>query len=226
MHATSLLAQYANCLWKPELDAVIAPDLIPRLSRFLETERRQFTVYPSDDQIFAALNLCPLQNTRVVLIGQDPYHGPGQAHGLAFSVRQGVTSPPSLRNMLKELRADLGDESLAEADLSAWATQGVLLLNAVLSVRDGQPGSHANKGWEQFTDAVIKTVSDRPEHCVFLLLGNYAAKKAERIDAEKHTIVQAAHPSPLSASRGFFGSKVFSRVNAALSSHHQPTIHW
>ena len=222
----SLLDQYARCRWKSDLNAALPAELMKELDSFLEAERKIWQVYPPEQHIFAALDYTPLENTRVVLIGQDPYHGPGQAHGLAFSVPVGVALPPSLKNMLKELNTDIGPPQAVAGNLSTWANQGVLLLNTVLTVREAQPGSHASNGWEVFTDTVIKTVDARSEHVVFLLLGNHAAKKLSLIDRTRHTVVQAAHPSPLSASRGFFGSRVFSRVNAALAAHQQATIEW
>ena len=189
------------------------------LSRFVEVERQRTAVYPPEGLTFAALEATPPEKVRVVLLGQDPYHGAGQAHGLCFSVPRGVRVPPSLRNLVRELETDLGVRSPAHGDLSAWATVGVLLLNTVLTVPEGQAGAHAGKGWEPFTDAVLAAI---PEPVVFLLLGAHARRKAATI-ASKHRLIEAAHPSPLSA-RAFLGSKPFSRVQAALASLGGPEI--
>ena len=201
-------------------------DYFGALEVFLDRERERHTVYPPRDQVFRALELTPLRDVRVVLIGQDPYHGPGQAHGLAFSVRPGVPKPPSLRNLLKELRDDVGVPIPEEGDLTPWARRGVLLLNAVLTVREGEPGSHRGRGWEAFTDAVIAAVSEGPAPAVFLLLGNRAPEKAAGVDRDRHVVIGAPHPSPLSAWRGFFGSRVFSRASDALRGVGRDPVDW
>ena len=196
------------------------------LGNFLDDERRTETVHPPRGDVFRALDLTPLASVRVVLVGQDPYHGPGQAHGLAFSVPEGVAKPPSLRNLLKELHEDLGVEVPENGDLTPWARRGVLLLNAVLTVREGAPGSHRGRGWERFTDAVVRAVDGGPDPVVFLLLGNRAQEKAEGVDRSRHAVVEAPHPSPLSAYRGFFGSRVFSRCNEALEAAAREPVDW
>ena len=201
-------------------------DYFGALEAFLDRERERHTVYPPRDQVFRALELTPLGDVRVVLIGQDPYHGPGQAHGLAFSVRAGVPKPPSLRNLLKELHDDVGVPIPEDGDLTPWARRGVLLLNAVLTVREGEPGSHRGRGWEEFTDAVIAAASEGPAPAVFLLLGNRAREKAAGVDRDRHAVIEAPHPSPLSAWRGFFGSRVFSRVNDALMDLGRDPVDW
>lgn len=210
----------------PRLAAERAEPYFQRLESYLDDEYRRSTVYPPRPLVFRALELTPFRSVRVVLLGQDPYHGPGQAHGLAFSVPPGITPPPSLRNLFRELNADLGAAIPASGDLSAWACRGVLLLNAVLTVREGEPGSHAGRGWERFTDAVIERVAAKRNRVVFLLLGSHARGKAERIAGDRHATVEASHPSPLSARRGFFGSRVFSRVNARLEEAGRPPIDW
>ena len=176
--------------------------------------------------MFAALHLTALSQVKVLILGQDPYHGPGQAHGLCFSVRPGTPPPPSLKNIFTELRDDLGIEAPAHGDLSAWARQGVLLLNATLTVRARQAASHQGKGWERFTDAVIRAVNDKPERVVFILWGNAARKKPALVDTDRHVVVESAHPSPLSAHRGFFGSRPFSRANEALVAAGREPVDW
>jgi uracil-DNA glycosylase len=212
--------------WRPFLDAETEKPYFAKLREFVDHERRTHTVYPPEEEVFAALELTPYERVKVMILGQDPYHGPGQAHGLAFSVRPGVTPPPSLRNMLRELRDDVGCPVPDNGDLVPWAEQGVLLLNAVLTVRAGEPNSHKGKGWETFTDAVIRAVNDHPEPVVFVLWGGYAGKKEALIDAGRHTVLKAAHPSPLSAKRGFFGSRPFSKINAALQEVGQAPVDW
>lgn len=183
-------------------------------------------IYPSAENVFQAFVLTPFEEVKVVLLGQDPYHGPGQAMGLSFSVPEAVKIPPSLRNIYQELSTDLGLSLPTHGDLTRWATQGVLLLNSVLTVEGGKPGSHADLGWEQFTDAVIRILSERKEHLVFILWGNYAKQKAVLIDTAKHTIITSPHPSPFSAYSGFFGSRPFSQANTALERYNYPKVNW
>jgi uracil-DNA glycosylase len=196
------------------------------LEAFVEREYAGETVYPANDAVFRALELTPLDDVRVVLLGQDPYHGPGQAHGLAFSVPPGVPKPPSLRNLLRELDDDLGAPAPEHGTLTPWARRGVLLLNTVLTVREGEAASHAGVGWERFTDAVLREVARTPDPVAFLLLGNHARRKARSVDRSRHAVVEATHPSPLSAHRGFFGSRVFSRVNALLEAAGRDPVDW
>lgn len=183
-------------------------------------------VFPPQELVFNALHLCPFEDVRVVILGQDPYHGPGQAHGLSFSVPDGIKTPPSLRNIYKEITSDLGKEMPISGDLEHWTAQGVLLLNATLTVEAGQPGSHQKLGWETFTDTIIRKISDEKEHVVFLLWGNFARAKCALIDDTKHLILYAPHPSPLSAYTGFFGSRHFSKTNTYLASHGITPIEW
>lgn len=201
-------------------------DWFRALEAFVDAEYDRATVYPPRPEIFQALALTPFRDVRVVLLGQDPYHGPGQAHGLAFSVRPGVTKPPSLRNLLGELYDDTGAAVLTDGTLEAWARRGVLLLNTVLTVREGEPGSHAGMGWERFTDAVIGRVSGKRNRVVFLLLGGHARQKAALVDRQRHAVLEAPHPSPLSAHRGFFGSRIFSRANRLLEEVGRPPVDW
>lgn len=196
------------------------------LQNFLEKERRIHTIYPPEEEVFTAFTHTPYDEVRVLILGQDPYHDEGQAHGLAFSVRSGVKPPPSLVNMFKELHEDIDCEKPDQGCLIPWAQQGVLLLNTVLTVRAHQPHSHRDKGWEIFTDAVIGRVNERTTPVVFVLWGSAAQKKANMIDTSRHTIIQSAHPSPLSAHRGFFGSRPFSAMNKALHEAGQPQINW
>ncbi len=197
-----------------------------QLRSFLQEEKKRYRVYPPGPLIFNALNSTPPDKVKAVIIGQDPYHGPGQAHGLCFSVPPGTPIPPSLRNIFTELHDDLGIAPPGHGHLQAWAEQGVLLLNAVLTVRHGQAGSHQGRGWETFTDCVISHINNRLEHVVFLLWGSYAHKKGAQIDARRHGIIRAPHPSPLSAHRGFFGSRPFSRANTYLKTHGKQPIDW
>jgi len=184
-------------------------------------------VYPQPKNIFRAFELTPFDNVEVVILGQDPYHGPRQANGLCFAVGEGVALPPSLQNIFKEIESDLGQPLVHKTgDLERWAKQGVLLLNATLTVRAHKAGSHQGKGWEQFTDAVIRELSDKKENLVFMLWGNYAKQKGAHIDRERHLVIQSAHPSPFSAASGFFGSKPFSKTNAYLASHGKNIIDW
>jgi uracil-DNA glycosylase len=212
--------------WNPLLRGEFDKPYWAELQAFVATERREHTVYPPHDDVFTALRLTPHAETKVVIIGQDPYHGPQQAHGLAFSVRHGVRIPPSLRNIHKELHADLGLPVPAHGNLERWARQGVLLLNTSLTVRAGQAGSHSGKGWETFTDQVIDVVNDTADPVVFVLWGNHARRKAARIDTRRHRIIESAHPSPLSARNGFFESRPFSRANALLAELGRDPVDW
>ncbi len=213
--------------WKSRLAEQFATPYMADLKQFLA---RQYTagkvIYPAPQYIFKALDLTPFEEVKVVILGQDPYHGPHQAHGLCFSVPQGVQAPPSLQNIFKELVADLGVDYPQTTDLTAWAKQGVLLLNATLTVEQGLAGSHQDQGWEQFTDAIIHLLNDQKENVVFILWGAYAQKKGEFIDKNKHCILAAPHPSPLSAHRGFLGSRPFSQANDYLLSTLQLPIDW
>jgi len=213
--------------WRPVLAAEFEKPYFQKLTAWVRGEYATTAVYPPGGQIFHAFDACPFEQVRVVILGQDPYHGRNQAHGLAFSVNEGITVPPSLQNIFKELRADLPDTLIPpHGNLDRWASQGVLLLNATLTVRAATPGSHQKKGWEEFTDEVIRQVSAGRPHVVFILWGAYAQKKVELIDANKHLIITAAHPSPYSADRGFFGSKPFSRTNEWLTSQGETPIQW
>lgn len=212
--------------WREALRDELAQPAAAALADFVATERAAHTIYPPAGEEFTALALTPLAEVRAVILGQDPYHGPGQAHGLAFSVRQGVPIPPSLKNIYKELRADLGLAPPDHGHLAEWARHGVLLLNTVLTVRAGAANSHKGRGWERLTDAIIRAVSARPTPAVFLLWGAPAQKKAALVDEGRHAILRAAHPSPLSAHNGFFGSRPFSQANAALAERGQPPVDW
>jgi uracil-DNA glycosylase len=196
------------------------------LSQFVERERLQHVVYPAHSDVYAALRLTPLEKTRVVLLGQDPYHGAGQAHGLSFSVPSGVALPPSLRNIMKERQADVGLPISPHGNLTAWAQQGVLLLNSTLTVREGEAGSHRGQGWETFTDALLAAVNAKDHRVVFVLWGSTAQQKHVLITGEHHVVLRAPHPSPLSAHRGFFGSSPFSQVNKALEEVGEIPIDW
>jgi uracil-DNA glycosylase len=212
--------------WKHELADEFAKPYWAELQEFVTREREEHTVYPPADEVYTAFQLTPFEDVHVFLLGQDPYPGPNQAHGLCFSVKQGVPLPGSLRNMYKELHDDLGIAPAKTGYLVKWAEQGMLMLNAVLTVRAGQPNSHKGKGWEAFTDEVIRRVGEKDDPVVFVLWGAYAQKKIKLIDTDKHTIIQSAHPSPLSAANGFFGSRPFSKVNAALKKHGHKPIDW
>lgn len=213
--------------WKTQLADEFRQPYLAALRDFLVGEYTAGKrVYPRPTEIFAALNLTPFDRVKVVLLGQDPYHGPGQAHGLCFSVRRGIPAPPSLQNMFQELSSDLGIPPPQTTDLTPWAQQGVLLLNATLTVQEGTAGSHQKKGWEEFTDAIIHLVNDHKEHVVFLLWGAFAQAKGAFIDRERHCVLESPHPSPLSAHRGFFGSRPFSRTNDYLLSTLQAPIDW
>jgi uracil-DNA glycosylase len=223
------LCGMATTDWNPLLRGEFDKDYWTQLQAFVTDERSRHTVYPPHDDVFSALHLTPFSDVRVVILGQDPYHGPQQAHGLAFSVRHGVRVPPSLQNIHKELHADLGLAIPDHGNLEAWARQGVLLLNTSLTVRAGQAGSHSGKGWETFTDRVIDTVAARPEPAVFVLWGNHARNKRDRIAAasnQRHVVVESPHPSPFSANNGFFGSRPFSAVNRALAAMDYSPIDW
>jgi len=213
--------------WHPFLTPEFKTPYFLRLVDFVEKEYSTQVCYPPKPMVFNALTLCPLADLNVVIIGQDPYHGKGQANGLAFSVHEGIPHPPSLINIFKELQTDLGIPYPQSGDLSSWATQGVLLLNATLTVREGQAGSHQKQGWEQFTDFVIQTISNECADVVFLLWGGYARKKKSLIDAQKHLILESGHPSPLSANRGYwFGNQHFSKANRYLASKGKNPIDW
>ena len=212
--------------WLPALAEETTKPYYEQLYRFIGEERRKYKVYPPGEDVFNALRYTPLERVRVVIIGQDPYHDENQAHGLSFSVRPGVPPPPSLLNIFKELRDDVQFRIPNHGCLIPWAEQGVLLLNAVLTVRAHQANSHQGKGWENFTDAVLRAVNARESRVVFLLWGSYAQRKAEWIDRDRHIVLTAPHPSPLSASRGFFGCRHFSKTNAALKASGLPAIDW
>ncbi len=212
--------------WKSKLKDEFEKEYFVKLAEFVKEEYKVKTIYPSGGLIFNAFNLCPFPNVKAVIIGQDPYHGPGQAHGLCFSVREGVDFPPSLINIFKEIELDMGISRPTSGNLERWASQGVLLLNATLTVRAHQAGSHQKKGWEQFTDSVITTLNNEKQNIVFFLWGAYAQKKGESIDRSKHLVLESVHPSPLSASRGFFGNKHFSRCNDYLRENGIEPINW
>jgi uracil-DNA glycosylase len=213
--------------WKQALQTEFDAPYMTNLKAFLLAEREAGKIiYPQGAQWFAALDATPLESVRVVILGQDPYHGEGQAHGLCFSVQKGVRPPPSLMNIYKEMKADLGFDPPHHGHLSCWAAQGVLLLNAVLTVERGKAAAHQGKGWERFTDAIIKQVNDQPHSVVFILWGTYAQKKAAFVDRSRHLILTSVHPSPLSAHNGFFGSKPFSKANAFLSAKGRGEVDW
>lgn len=212
--------------WKEHLAPEFEADYFSRLTDFVKNEYSKYPVYPPGKLIFNAFNSCPFDKVKVVIIGQDPYHEPGQAHGLCFSVNDGVPFPPSLQNIFKEIQEDLGTPPPASGNLTRWTEQGVLLMNATLTVRAHQAGSHQNKGWEVFTDAAIKHLAEEREHLVFILWGSYAQKKGAVINRNKHLVLSSAHPSPLSAYRGFFGNKHFSKANSYLIEHGKEPIIW
>ncbi len=212
--------------WKHALAEEFEKPYFSTLSQTVKAAFLAGPVYPPPKFVFNAFALCPFTSVRVVILGQDPYHGEGQAHGLSFSVPEGIKNPPSLQNIYKELASDIGVAPRTSGNLEAWATQGVFLLNATLTVLPGQPGSHQGLGWETFTDSVIKTISDQKKHVVFILWGKYAQAKKSLIDESKHFIIESPHPSPFSAYTGFFGSKPFSRTNEYLKSHGQTPIQW
>ncbi len=212
--------------WKEQLQGEFGKPYFLQLAEFIRGEYASRTIFPPGRLIFNAFDLCPFNEAKVAIIGQDPYHDDGQANGLCFSVNKGIDLPPSLQNIFKEIASDLGKPAPVDGDLTRWARQGVLLLNATLTVRAHQAGSHQGRGWESFTDAAIKALSDKREHVVFILWGAYAKAKAALIDSSKHCILTSAHPSPLSAHRGFFGCKHFSKANAYLEANGIKGIDW
>ncbi|TNM27751.1 uracil-DNA glycosylase [Streptomyces sedi] len=211
--------------WQKVLGEELDQPYFKELTAFVEEQRAAGPVFPPEDEVFAALDATPFEDVKVLVLGQDPYHGAGQGHGLCFSVRPGVRVPPSLRNIYKEMHAELGLPIPDNGYLMPWARQGVLLLNAVLTVRAGEANSHKGQGWERFTDAVIRAVSDRPDPAVFVLWGAYARKKLPLIDTERHVVVEGAHPSPLSAKK-FFGSRPFTRINEAIAAQGHSPVDW
>ena len=213
--------------WRPVLADEFEKPYFQRLIAFVKGEYATATVYPAGSQIFHAFDATPFDQVKVVILGQDPYHGRGQAHGLSFSVQDGQRTPPSLVNIFKELQADIPGTAVATSgNLDRWAQQGVLLLNATLTVRASEPASHQKHGWEEFTDAVIRKVSDERPHVVFILWGAYAGKKSDLIDERKHLVIKSVHPSPFAADKGFFGSKPFSKANAWLVEHRLAPVKW
>lgn len=212
--------------WGQKLKEEFEKDYFLNLVQFVKHEYESQTIYPPGKLIFSAFDHCSFEDLKVVIIGQDPYHGPNQANGLCFSVADGIRQPPSLQNIFKEIKDDLNQPIPTSGNLERWASQGVLLLNATLTVRANTPGSHQDKGWEQFTDAVIKLISDKKENVVFLLWGAYAQKKGAIIDDKKHHVLSSAHPSPFAAYRGFFGNNHFSKTNAYLHELGVSEIEW
>jgi uracil-DNA glycosylase len=212
--------------WKSKLQSEFEKEYFLRLSEFVKEEYKKNTIYPPGSMIFNAFNSCSFDKIKAVIIGQDPYHGPGQAHGLCFSVREGVESPPSLINIFKEIENDLGYKPLQSGNLERWSAQGVLLLNATLTVRAHMAGSHQNKGWEEFTDSVINVLNREKNSLVFFLWGAYAQRKGESIDRTRHLVLESVHPSPLSAYRGFFGNKHFSKCNDYLKEKGIEPVDW
>ena len=213
--------------WRPALADEFEKPYFQKLIAFVKGEYATAAVYPAGSHIFHAFDATPLDQVKVVILGQDPYHGRGQAHGLSFSVQDGQRTPPSLINIFKELQSDIPGTAVAtNGNLDRWAQQGVLLLNATLTVRAGEPASHQKRGWEEFTDAVIRKVSNEQPHVVFILWGAYAGKKSELIDERKHLVIKSVHPSPFAADKGFFGSKPFSKANAWLAEHRLVPVKW
>lgn len=212
--------------WKNILKEEFDKPYFKELTDFVRGEYKSKNIYPPASKIFSAFNETSFNNVKVVILGQDPYHGAGQANGLSFSVSEGIRTPPSLQNIYKEMKSDLGKEIPESGNLEKWAKQGVLLLNATLTVEAGKPGSHQHKGWETFTDSVVKLLNDKKTHLVFILWGSYAQKKGEQIDRNKHLVLEAPHPSPFSADRGFFGSRPFSQTNAYLVMNDIEPIEW
>jgi len=212
--------------WKERLEDEFSKEYFHQLVHFVKSEYKGKTIYPPGKLIFNAFNHCPFDQVKVVILGQDPYHGRGQANGLCFSVNNGIAFPPSLQNIFKEINSDLGLPFPKSGNLEKWSQQGVMMLNATLTVRANQAGSHQNKGWEQFTDAVVRYLSEEKENLVFLLWGSYAQKKGMQIDTQKHLVLKSPHPSPFSADRGFFGNKHFSKTNAYLKEKEKTPIDW
>lgn len=213
--------------WKKYLETELKSESMQKLKSFLKSQYDgKKTIFPKANEYFYALDMTPLEKVEVVILGQDPYHGLGQAHGLSFSVREGVRLPPSLQNIYKEIESDLGIKVSRSGDLTRWAKQGVLLLNAVLTVEQDKAASHQGKGWEKFTDLIIATVNEHCKNVVFILWGSHAQKKAAFVDRKKHLVIESPHPSPLSAHRGFLGSKPFSKANAYLKAHGKKEIDW
>ena len=212
--------------WAPIFEQELAKPYMKKLSHYLQSARSEVSVYPPQNQVFSAFKLTPYERVKVVILGQDPYHGPNQANGLSFSVAEGIAIPPSLRNIFKELVTDIGSSMPVSGDLSSWAQQGVLLLNTTLTVQGGMPMSHADKGWETFTDLILQQLNMKQNSIVFILWGRHAQTKINLIDQEKHYIIKAPHPSPLSAHRGFFGSKPFTKANAFLTKQGLTPINW
>ncbi len=212
--------------WKQILAEEFESEYFAKLKSFLVEEKKKYQIFPAGNRIFSAFDFTPFEKVKVVILGQDPYHGAGQAHGLCFSVPDGIKQPPSLINIFKEIETDMNYKMSNSGNLEKWAKQGVLLLNATLTVRANQAGSHQNKGWETFTDAVIRNISDKRENIVFILWGSYAQAKTKIIDSNKHLILKSVHPSPLSVYRGFFGSKHFSKTNDFLTSKGEMPIDW
>jgi len=212
--------------WRAALGAEFEQSYFQKLSEFVDAERASHTIYPPEAEVFNAFNFTPLDAVQVLILGQDPYHGPNQAHGLSFSVKPGIAAPPSLANIFRELQSDAGIRKPNNGYLVPWAEHGVLLLNAVMTVRRGEANSHKAKGWEKFTDATIRAVSAKTDPVIFVLWGGYAAKKIPLIDTSRHAIIKSAHPSPLSAHNGFFGSKPFSQINEILDGWGREPIDW
>ncbi len=212
--------------WKVVLGDEFTKPYFGTLTDFVKSEYKSTSIFPQPKDIFKAFDLCPFNEVRVVILGQDPYHGKDQANGLCFAVCNGIRIPPSLVNIFKEIKSDLGIEPLVDGDLSRWAKQGVLLLNSTLTVRAGQPGSHQGYGWEEFTDTVVRELSKNKEHIVFMLWGNYAKNKGASIDRTKHLVLESAHPSPFSAYSGFFGSRHFSKANKYLKENGLREVDW
>ena len=225
-HYVFTMAVQIEDSWKQHLQGEFDKPYFAQLTTAVRQEYQATTCYPPGKLIFNAFNLCPFDKVKVVIIGQDPYHEPGQAHGLSFSVQDGIQFPPSLQNIFKEIQADLGKPIPTSGNLTRWAEQGVLLLNATLTVREHQAGAHQGKGWEEFTDAVIKILSDKKDGLVFMLWGSYAQSKAKLIDEKRHYVLRSAHPSPLSAYRGFFGNHHFSLTNDYLLKNGKTIINW
>ena len=212
--------------WNPLLKQEFGKPYWKELQQYVYEERKQFKVFPENEEVFTAFHLTSFSDVKVLILGQDPYHGDGQAHGLSFSVKEGIAVPPSLRNIYKELKSDLGIDIPNHGNLGAWALQGVLLLNATLTVRAHQAGSHQGKGWETFTDQVIQQVNQKKEKTVFILWGAFARKKKDLIDLNQHHVIESSHPSPLSAHRGFFGSRPFSETNRVLTGSGREPVDW